>query len=1099
MNLAASFEYALRSHGNSPAILPWRQPEERDAFFIEQTQGDTAVQEGKDTSPSSISHAELDVQTTHLAYKLALLGVKAGDVVATTVDAEALVFVYLALLKVGAVFCPLYASDKTLEEKAFEVRAVLGIYAFEDPPVHLTQDKTRQYDGQSNESLTQWIPFEELMAASNPPNDNIVLEGCTVNPQSPVHIIFTSGSSSGRGKAVVCDHFGSLYSHAHRNNILKLDKHNDVVGCSLFGIWDVAAALLVGAPVVMIPYEITQSPAQLAKVIERSGITRIMLTPSLASQVCPLTCNSALREVTLCGEQVNASLVNTILQSLGSRGRVLNLYSISEAHDVALGCWDANTELYDDQPLPLQLFPHVNVQIDNEEIIILGEHVAKGYLSESDTLAHSNIQVGLSGSSSAFGIDHSGQRRYKTGDKGYLTEEGALVVEGRLKDAREVKVRGYRVSLPDYETQLVDVLNLHSCAVLFDQDKNALYAFIVPEHAAKCNKSFELTALECLKREKITPLPSCLVSLAALPCKPGSGKLDTPVLQSILYNRIQSKGDEQVLSNIEKQVVSTIAKVLNWDDESASLDSCTDFFTIGGSSLTYFALLQNLEHIFKVPIPAEEVLTLSRVKELASYIEVKTTLKASSGHTPQSASQDQDEKKKEVDDRLRSEMIQRLLKDTMLGDNINFPGPSSTQSRVALVTGACGFIGAATVAKLLESGWDNVYCLSRRRIESSSELWAILEKKLEKPHPQVKHRILHEGAAIPVQAPLSQLSNIALSWQSIGIDCIVHLAARIDTCASYNALADTNVMGTTHVLELASSLSPHPRIVIMSSSAALPPRGSVYEKNLGEGDMWPASLLDKEATVGSICTRDLYHGTYEGYSQTKWVCEQLAAQSLLRGAACHVVRASQVTPCSREHAIRLAQLSENSDSVHASLLCDLLAASSYAPELPSSAAISFAPVSKVAAVIVAAANSSMKYNEDSKVVSHAVLAPVPLDTLLARLGPRPRLSPHEWLCDALDKLFLNDKETYGEAKSRLAIEEGASTTREYCKVKGGSHGTSPKEDPDHANLSSSRFANSLARLPLGAEGLLGAAERPLSSDASGGLEHLLALCGSDVT
>lgn len=79
------------------------------------------------------------------------------------------------------------------------------------------------------------------------------------------HVIFTSGTSSGRPRAVLTDHTASLLSHAWRwplgspaaHGAQDLASADDsaafgdgtkgvVVGCGIFGLWDATAALLAG-------------------------------------------------------------------------------------------------------------------------------------------------------------------------------------------------------------------------------------------------------------------------------------------------------------------------------------------------------------------------------------------------------------------------------------------------------------------------------------------------------------------------------------------------------------------------------------------------------------------------------------------------------------------------------------------------------------------------------------------------------------------------------------------------------------------------------------------------------------------------------------
>ena len=76
-------------------------------------------------------------------------------------------------------------------------------------------------------------------------------------PDDACHIIHTGGST-GRPKAVVCSHRGSMYSHAARAAALPYnttddDDDADVTGVCVFGVWDAVCALLAGSRASMLP------------------------------------------------------------------------------------------------------------------------------------------------------------------------------------------------------------------------------------------------------------------------------------------------------------------------------------------------------------------------------------------------------------------------------------------------------------------------------------------------------------------------------------------------------------------------------------------------------------------------------------------------------------------------------------------------------------------------------------------------------------------------------------------------------------------------------------------------------------------------------
>ena len=123
----------------------------------------------------------------------------------------------------------------------------------------------------------------------------------------------------------------------------------------MFGVWDAVCALLAGSKVAMLPLEsITNGGDVLGRYLCDNKVTRTMLTPSLAELLVAAAAHTAsvhAREaldamgvVVLCGETPRVGLVDALLSSQPdernqkySKSRVVaNLYSLSEAHDVAL-------------------------------------------------------------------------------------------------------------------------------------------------------------------------------------------------------------------------------------------------------------------------------------------------------------------------------------------------------------------------------------------------------------------------------------------------------------------------------------------------------------------------------------------------------------------------------------------------------------------------------------------------------------------------------------------------------------------------------------------------------------------------------------------
>ncbi|KAL2168434.1 hypothetical protein VTG60DRAFT_7295 [Thermothelomyces hinnuleus] len=91
------------------------------------------------------------------------------------------------------------------------------------------------------------------------------------------------------------------------------------------------------------------------------------------------------------------------------------------------------------------------------EICIVGPQVARGYIRQ-EQLTQSKFHT--------LGVEGGRQLRlYRTGDRGFLSlENGVLSISGRMDTVREIKVRGYRVNLPEVERGVLEASDLISLA-----------------------------------------------------------------------------------------------------------------------------------------------------------------------------------------------------------------------------------------------------------------------------------------------------------------------------------------------------------------------------------------------------------------------------------------------------------------------------------------------------------------------------------------------------------------------------------------------------------------------------------------------------------
>lgn len=194
-----------------------------------------------------------------------------------------------------------------------------------------------------------------------------------------------------------------------------------------------------------------------------------------------------------------------------------------------------------------------------------------------------------------------------------------------------------------------------------------------------------------------------------------------------------------------------------------------------------------------------------------------------------------------------------------------------------LLTGGTGFFGPFLLSSLLEQGTDDIYVLVRasagdamRRIREA--LVSISADGTSSPN-EWEHRVR------PVCGDLSK-PNLGLSvasWRHLAenVHTIYHNGALVNYLLDYQAMRETNVGGTNEVVRLAIS---HRAKVLNHISTTFVFGWSVQE-TLGEG-----------GTNAGMDRLDF------GYSQSKWVSEQVVRDAMRRGLQARIFRPALLTP-----------------------------------------------------------------------------------------------------------------------------------------------------------------------------------------------------------
>lgn len=300
-----------------------------------------------------------------------------------------------------------------------------------------------------------------------------------VSGSDTFYIIFTSGTTGGLKKAPkgVMVSYDNLMSFT--NWILRdfgipsgsvwLAQAPFSFDLSVMNLWP---ALMSGGTLAPLEREVTDDFTALFRVLPGLGLRVWVSTPSFAD-ICLMDPSFSgetqpdLSHFLFCGEELLHSTAAKLTERFPDAA-VHNLYGPTEATVAVTDVPITAGILASHDRLPVGAAkPGTDIVIIDDEIIICGDSVAKGYLNNAEA------------TEAAF-FTYQGKPAYRTGDAGVI-EDGMLYFKGRLDF--QIKLHGYRIELEDVEHYLCRLPSVNAAAVVpkYDGYKvKSLTAFVVP-------------------------------------------------------------------------------------------------------------------------------------------------------------------------------------------------------------------------------------------------------------------------------------------------------------------------------------------------------------------------------------------------------------------------------------------------------------------------------------------------------------------------------------------------------------------------------------------------------------------------------------------
>lgn len=292
-------------------------------------------------------------------------------------------------------------------------------------------------------------------------------------------------------------------------------------------VMDLYPTLLRGGKLAALPKEVTDNFKELFQQLPKLGMNIWVSTPSFV-EICLLDRNfnhenyPNLDTFLFCGEELTHKTA-ALLKERFPIARVINTYGPTEA-TVAITSIEITPEIlakYDRLPIG---YPQKDVTVEikqldeddqNGEIIIGGIPVSKGYINNPE-----KTKV-------AFFDDP--KHKYRSGDLGFLNEEGLLFYRGRTDF--QIKLNGYRIELEDINFHLNHQAQIKQGVAIPKYDRQhrvkSLIAYVVlNDDQTESETDLTLKLKEQLESEMMSYMvPQRFIYQKQLPLSP-NGKVD---------------------------------------------------------------------------------------------------------------------------------------------------------------------------------------------------------------------------------------------------------------------------------------------------------------------------------------------------------------------------------------------------------------------------------------------------------------------------------------------------------------------------------------------------------------------------------------------
>ncbi|KAL5358596.1 acetyl-CoA synthetase-like protein [Aspergillus floccosus] len=583
----------------------------------------------------NLSYSELATLSDKVAGELLRHGVKRGMPIPLLFEKSKWTTVaILATIKAGCAF--------TLLDPILPLRRLQAICSEIDAPCLICSEGQLGRADKLTERVIGVYDTATFWGKKNP------MRMPVVQPQDPLYLVFTSGST-GNPKGIVIDHQSYCSSSEAHNKVHLVDESSRVLQFASYSfdvsIMESLSTLLAGGCICVLSE--SERRDSLAGAIQRYRTTHAFLTPSAARLLMHQDLAS-LRVIVMGGEVMSPADSSYWVD----RVHLINEYGVAECcvASTARHIMRADGHLKD-IGFPMGVATWVVDQTDYHrlvpigavgELLIEGFSIGREYLNNPEATSKAFVQPPDWLTTLRQG---RATRVYRTGDLVQQNEDGSLLFLGR-KDA-QFKIRGQRFELEEVEYHIrgfkgvLDVVTVVA-APSGGQEALRLAAFIAQRDAGstlKCQgtslgNTFLASPTESFQRltgeiqtglHSILPdymVPSIYLPVTSIP-KTDSGKGDRRRLKEVIeqhtWAELIPRGASSLSklkpsTDVEERLHATWAHVLGLSGDSIGVND--SFYDLGGDSISAMQVVaqarsRGLEH------SAHHILQLKTIAAIA--------------------------------------------------------------------------------------------------------------------------------------------------------------------------------------------------------------------------------------------------------------------------------------------------------------------------------------------------------------------------------------------------------------------------------------------------------------------------------------------------